>query len=135
MNINQRKRIMIALISYQFRYCPLCSWKNNNCMNRIQQRALRIVYKDYVSTFAQLFEKNSSVSFHFGNLHILATEIFKAKNNLSPPIVQNIFRITEPVYSLLSDTIFESCRIQTQRYRIESLIEPGLKIWSQVQMK
>ena len=90
-------------------------------MNRIQERTLRIVYKDYVSTFAQLFEKDSSVSFHIRNLQVLATEIFKARNNLSPPIVQNIFRTTEPVYSLRSDTIFESCRIQTQRYGIESL--------------
>ena len=125
MNINQRKRIMRAFISSQFGYCPLvwffCSRKINNRMNRIQERALRIVYKDYVSTFAQLFEKDSSVSFHIRNLQVLATEIFKARNNLSPPIVQNIFRTTEPVYSLRSDTIFESCRIPTQRYGIESL--------------
>ena len=46
MNINQRKRIIRAFISYQFRYCPLawfsCSRKTNNRMNRIQERALRI---------------------------------------------------------------------------------------------
>ena len=56
MNINQRKRIMRAFISSQFGYCPLvwffCSRKINNRMNRIQERALRIVCKDYVSTFA-----------------------------------------------------------------------------------
>ena len=48
MNINQRKRIMRAFISSQFGYCPLvwffCSRKINNRMNRIQERALRIVY-------------------------------------------------------------------------------------------
>ena len=82
---------------------------------------LRIVYKDYVSTFAQLLEKDSSVSIHIRNLQVLATEIFKARNNLSPPIVQNIFRTIKPAYSLLRDTIFESRRIQIQRYGIESL--------------
>ena len=136
MNINQRKRIMRAFISSQFGYCPLvwffCSRKINNRINRIQERALRIVYKDYVSTFAQLLEKDSSVSIHIRNLQILATEIFKARNNLSPPIVQNIFRTTEPAYSLRRDTIFESRRIQTQRYGIESLTNLGPKIWSQV---
>ena len=94
MNINQRKHIMRAFISSQFGYCPLvwffCSRKINNRMNRIQERALRIVYKDYVSTFAQLLEKDSSVSIHTRNLQVLAAEIFKARNNLSPPIVQNI---------------------------------------------
>ena len=65
MNINQRKRIMRAFISSQFGYCPLvwffCSRKINNRMNRIQERTLRIAYKDYVSTFAQLLEKGSPV--------------------------------------------------------------------------
>ena len=84
MNINQRKRIMRAFISSQFGYCPLvwffCSRKINNRINRIQERALRIVYKDYVSTFAQLLEKDSSVSIHIRHLQVLETEIFKARN-------------------------------------------------------
>ena len=135
MNINQRKRIMRAFTSSQFEYCSysslvwfFCSRKINNCMNRIQERALRIVYKDYVSTFAQLLEKDSSVSIHIRNLQVLATEIFKAKNNFSPPIIQNIFRTSEPACSLRRDTIFESRRIQTQRYGIESLTYLGPKI-------
>ena len=135
MNINQRKRIMRAFINFQFGYCPLiwffCSRKINNRINIIQERALRIVYRDYVSTFAQLLENDSSVSIHIRNLQILATEIFKARNNLSPPIVQNIIRTIEPAYSLRRDTIFESHRIQTQRYGVESLTYLGPKIWSQ----
>ena len=94
MNINQRKRIMRAFTSSQFGYCPLvwffCSRKINNRINRIQERALRIVYKDYVLTFAQLLEKGSSVSIHIRNLHILATEIFKARNNLSQFILKSV---------------------------------------------
>ena len=68
MNINQKKRIMRVFISSQFGCCPLvwffCSRKINNRMNRIQERALRIVYKDYVSTFAQLLEKDSCINSH-----------------------------------------------------------------------
>ena len=139
MNINQRKRVMRAFISSQFEYCPLawffCSRKINDRMKRIQERALRIVCKDYVSTFSQLLEKDSSVSIHIRNLQVLATEIFKARNNLSPPILQNIFRTSEPTYSLRRDTIFESRRIQTQRYGIKSLTYLGPKIWSQLKSK
>ena len=87
MNINPRKRIMRAFISSQFGYCPLvwffCSWKINNHMNRMQERAVRIVYKDYVSTFPQLLEKDSSVTIHIRNLQVLATELFKARNKFS----------------------------------------------------
>ena len=97
-------------------------------MIRIQKHAQTIVYKDYVSAFAQLLEKDSSVSIHIRNLQVLETEIFKARNNVSPPIVQNIFRTTEPTYSLRRDTIFERRRIQTQRYGIEYLTYQGPKI-------
>ena len=52
MNINQRKRIMRAFISSQFGYSPIAWFFSsriiNNCMNRIQEPALRVVYKDYV---------------------------------------------------------------------------------------
>ena len=104
-------------------------------MNRIQGCALRIVYEDYVSTFAQLLEKDSSVAIHIRNLEALATKIFKARNNFSPPIVQNVFRTTEPAYILRRDTLFESRRIQSQRYGIESLTCVGPKIWPQVPNK
>ena len=45
-----RENVLWAFIISQFGYCPLvwffCSQKINNCMNRIQECALRIVYKD-----------------------------------------------------------------------------------------
>ena len=82
-------------------------------------------------TFAQLLEKDSSVSIHIRNLQVLVTEIFKARNNLSP-IVKNIFKRTEPAYSLRRETIFGSRKIQTQRQGMESLTYLGPKIWSQV---
>ena len=114
MNINQRKCIMRAFISSQFGYCSLvwffCSRKINSRMSRIQQPVLRIIYKDCVSFFEQLFEKDSSVPIHIRNLQVLATKIFKTRNNLYPPIVQNTFITTEPTYSLRRDTIFESPR-------------------------
>ena len=129
MNLSQRKCIIRTFISTQFGYCPFvwffCKRKINNRMNRIQERALRIVQKYYVSTFAQLLEKDSSVSIHIRNLQVPATEIFQAGNNLPPPIVQNIFRTTEPAFSLRRDTIFEGRKIQTQRYGIESLTVPN----------
>ena len=50
-----RENVLWPFIISQFGYCPLvwffCSQKINNCMNRMQECALRIVYKDYVSIY------------------------------------------------------------------------------------
>ena len=95
MNLAQRRLIMNAFIFLQFGYCPVVwmfhSRKLNNRINNIDERALRIVFRDYESTFQQLLKQNKSVSIHQRNLQILATEILKTKNGLNPVIMENVF--------------------------------------------
>ena len=49
----------------------------NKKINKIHERALRIVYKDSCSNFEELLTKANTVSIHNKNLQLLATEIFK----------------------------------------------------------
>ena len=72
MKIDKLRVLMKAFIESQFGYCPLIwmfhSRKLNNLINRIHERALRIVYKDHNSTFQELLNKDNSVSIHHRNL-------------------------------------------------------------------
>ena len=96
MSQSKRKLIMNAFITSQFGYCPLVwmfhSRGLNNRINKIHERALRLVYNDSQSTFADLLTKDNSVSIHDRNLQILATEIYKLKHNESPRIIESIFK-------------------------------------------
>ena len=53
----KRHLIMKTFIESQFSYCPLvwmfCSRTMNTKINRIHERALRLIYQDYESTFEQ----------------------------------------------------------------------------------
>ena len=64
MNLNKRKLIMKAFVNSQFGYCPLVSMNYsrnlNNRINRIQERAMRIVYNDRKSTSQDLLERKLS---------------------------------------------------------------------------
>ena len=71
------------------------SRKRNNKINRLQERALRIVYNDKSSTFYQLLEKDKSVTIHTRNLQYLAIEIFKVKIGISPIIMAEIFKFCD----------------------------------------
>ena len=62
------------------------SRKLNHRINSIHERALRVTYQEYKSAFLQLLQKDNSVI-------ILATEIFKAKNDLSPEIMKGVFEL------------------------------------------
>ena len=68
-------------------------------MNNIHERALRIVYRDYESTFQQLLKQNRCVSINQRNLQILATEIFNTKNSLNPVIIENVFKFKNLAYN------------------------------------
>ena len=49
----------------------------NNKIIRIYERALRLAYSDYVSSFDELFKKDWSFSIHHTNIQSLAIEIYK----------------------------------------------------------
>ena len=93
---NQRKVIMKAFIESQFGYCPrVWAFHGNrtlhNTINGIQERALRLVYTDYHSSYDELLKKDGSYRIHHRNLQRLATEIYKFKKNLGPEILNTIF--------------------------------------------
>ena len=51
---------------------------------------MRIVYKDHFSSFKELLSKDNSVTVHERNLQILATEMYKTLNSLSPKIMKDM---------------------------------------------
>ena len=77
-----------------------CQRNSDNSTNRIHERmitqppfyerALRIAYNDYMSTFKGLSEKDNSVTIHQRNIRALALEIFKTKHNLTPSFMKEI---------------------------------------------
>ena len=67
------------------------SRKLNSRVNQLHERALRIVYQDYASSFTELLEKDNSTTIHNRNIQLLATELFKVKNGLLPPFMNKTF--------------------------------------------
>ena len=92
---NRSRELMKTFVESQFSYCPLvwmfCSRKMNRKINHIHERALRLVYNDYSSTFEELLRKDKTVCIHHRNIHQVAIEMYKVKYDMSPPFMREIF--------------------------------------------
>ena len=67
-----------------------CGCLCNTKVNKVHERALRVVYNDLESTFEELLIKDNSFTIHQQNLHTLAIQIYKWYNNLDNE-VENLF--------------------------------------------
>ena len=98
-------RILIKLFfDSQFAYCPLVwMFQNrnlNNRINKLQERALRILYKDDITTSADLLDKDQLVTIHNRNIQLLAIEMYKVKNSILPCALSDFVSIKENIHNI-----------------------------------
>ena len=124
LKFKQRKLLLNAFITSQFSYAPVVwmfhSRKLNNRINRIHERAIRLVYKGYTCSFDELLFKDDYFSIHHRNLLNIAIEIFKVKLGIASDIMKIVFPIIEYPYGLRNETKFKSRNFNTVRYGIET---------------
>ena len=142
MGLSKKRSLMNAFFSSQFNYRRLIwmchSRENNNKINRLHERYLRIIYNDKRSSFNALLEKDGSVSIHERNIKILATEIFKISKNLAPPQMHEIFKLKDqPHYNLRYNSLFPRPHVKSVYKGTEylSFLEPKSGIYYQILTK
>ena len=134
MVLEKRKLIMNVFFTSQFSYCSLIwmchSRANNRKINMLHERCLRVIYNDKQSSFTELLYKDSSVSIHIRNIQRLAIKMFKFYNGLSPPLMNNIFKLREEnPYNLRHVSELSRPMINSVYHGTESISFLGPKIW------
>ena len=128
---------MKPFIESQFNYCPLIwmfhSQTINNKSNHLLERALRIVYSDYKSSFEGLLMKDDSFSIHERSIQSLVIESYKFLNGLSPIFLNNVFhKNISNSYEVQNHEELYSRNPKTVRYGTETVSYMAPKIWSKV---
>ena len=74
---------MKSLIEAQFGYCPLVWMFHGRVLNRkinhLYEHSLRVVYKDSISSFHGLLQKDHSFTIHHRNIESLAIKLYQKK--------------------------------------------------------
>ena len=98
-------------------------------INRVQERALRIAYKDYGSDFGLLLEQTKSVPIHVRNMQLLMTEMYKTKSDLNPPFMKDIYMERNISYNLRHGNDAQLPKVRTTSFGIETTVYVGNKLW------
>ena len=121
------------MIKSQFDYCLLvwmfCFIQSNNLINKVYERALKLIYQDN-SSFEVLLEKQHDFSIHPRNLQVLMTEIYKIVDGITPPIMNSLF-------TLISDNLRNFQELSTEKrnnvnYGLETVTYRASIIWAKL---
>ena len=130
---------MKAFILSQFTYCPLVWMLGerglNNKINHLHEKALRIAYKDDVSDFKALLEKDNAVTIHVRNIQLLMTEIFKTQHSLNPTFMKEIFILKNNQYALRNEQPIKLLRPRTTTFGEKSISFLGGKLWHELSLE
>ena len=86
-----------ASICSNFSYCQIvqhfCSTASMRKMEKIQERALRLLHKDTLSTYDELLRRCKESTLHVKRMRLIALEVFKSINDLNPVFMKDLFEL------------------------------------------
>ncbi len=136
--ISKDKASLLAstFVLSQFNYSPLvwmfCSKENNDKINKIHEKTLRIVYLDYNSSFNTLLCKSDNVTVHTKNLQVLMTEVYKFVNGFGPSFMSEIFNLANEKYNLRTKQRLVIPKTKSVHHGYQSVSFRAGVIWNQL---
>lgn len=126
LTFSKLRLLLKSFVQSQFAYCPLiwmfCCRTLNNRINKLQERVLRILYKDDL-------DRDKSITVHDHNIKLLAKEMYKVMYNILPNTLGEFFSIRDVRYDLRHTSIFSRENVNSTYHGTESIRILGPKIW------
>ena len=117
-----------------FNYCPLlwhfCGATYNSKLEKIQEKCLRIIYKDYESTYETLLETTNTTSLVVSRLHLILLKVYKSLHQLNAKCMNGLVKVKSTRYSLRNPVIKLQPKKKTTTYGLKPISYTGVKLWN-----
>ena len=128
--------IFKSYIASNFNYCKVvwhfCSKKSRLKLEKLQERGLRIVLEDKISSYQELLIKCKLKSLHENRLQCLLLEVFQAVRGTSPNYITCLFKHKETVYNLIHKNQLLVDKKRTTCYGLNSFSYLGATLWNRL---
>ena len=133
-----RKTIFNSFITSAFTYCSIM-WMfttrgNLQKLDKLHERALRLTYTNYSTTYDTLLETTNTLDIYKRCLKALATEMYKVKRKWLPQYVIDMFAENDisRVYNLRDTNTFVLPKYKSKKYGYHSFTYIGSKLWNNI---
>ena len=133
-DVPSRKMIYNSFIVSNFTYCALvwhfCGKVNNGKIEKINERALRILYDDYTLTYDELLNLSNSDTVLLTRLKNMTLDVFKSVKKLNPPYLNRMFEIKDIPYETRKPIQLVQPLRHTTTYGLRTISYTGAKLWN-----
>jgi hypothetical protein len=99
-------------------------------MEKVQERAIRLMYNDPTSPYQDLLQKHGHVTLHVQRLRSIALEVFKTLNDLNPIFMIELFDMKTLHHDLRDTSRLLQPKFRTIRYGRNSFSYYGAHLWN-----
>ena len=99
-------------------------------LEKLQERALRIVYQDDLLDYENLLTKSGQLGLRMNMIRVLSIEMFKCVNGINPAYLNEMFTVLNSEYNFRNQSRLDQPKFNTKTFGYKSFNYFGAKIWN-----
>ena len=123
--VDRRLSVYKSFIQSNFSYCPVawlfCGRRNSNSLEKLQERALRIVFGDFSSSYEFLCERANTLPLSFYRLRFLGIEMYKCIKETNPTYLNDLSCEQTSDYQLRDSSRLIQPKFNTFKFGFKSI--------------
>ena len=104
--------------------------KNSNKLEKLQERALRIVFDDFSTSYEIMCERANTLPLSFYRLCFLALQMYECVNVFNPTYLNDLFTAQSNDYHLRDSSRLIQPKFNTFKFGFKSFRYFGAKLWN-----
>jgi hypothetical protein len=134
LNVQCRTKLFNAFVKSNFVYANIvwhfCSKRCVYKIEKLQKRAIRIVFNEYDSTYTQLREKMKCQTLYLSRIHAIVMEVFKCVTKRNTQFMNEMFTLADHGHDTRSGRMAIQPMVNTVYHGLNSFSYEGAKLWN-----